>query len=50
MNLLAPLMGGVFKSNHDFVMRSGAHGICARLGGVSGTCEWVQQADATRAR
>jgi uncharacterized protein YndB with AHSA1/START domain len=43
MNLLAPLAGGVFRANHDFVMQSGARGICAELGGVSGTCEWVQQ-------
>jgi uncharacterized protein YndB with AHSA1/START domain len=42
MNLLAPLAGGVFKANHDVVMRSGARGICALLGGVNGTCEWVQ--------
>jgi hypothetical protein len=41
MNLLAPLAGGVFKANHDFVMRSGAKGLCDRLGGVSGTCEWL---------
>ena len=33
----------VFKANHDFVMRSAARGICAELGGVGGTCEWVQQ-------
>jgi hypothetical protein len=46
MNLLAPLAAGIFKSNHDFVMRSGARGICAELGGVAGTCEWVLQADA----
>ncbi len=42
MNLLAPLARGVFRSKHDFVMRSGARGICAELGGVAGTCEWVQ--------
>jgi hypothetical protein len=42
MNLLAPLAGGLFKSNHDFVMQSGAAGICRRLGGVSGTCSWVE--------
>jgi uncharacterized protein YndB with AHSA1/START domain len=42
MNLLAPLVGGVFRSNHDFVMRSGARGICAELGGVGGSCEWIQ--------
>jgi hypothetical protein len=42
MNLLAPLAGGMFKSNHDFVMQSGAAGICRRLGGVSGTCAWVE--------
>ena len=42
MNLLAPVARGVFKRNHDFVMRSGAKGICGLLGGVSGTCEWVQ--------
>jgi hypothetical protein len=32
MNLLAPVAGGVFKSNHDFVMRSGLDGIRQRLG------------------
>jgi hypothetical protein len=42
MNVLAPLAGGLFKSNHDFVMRSGAEGICRRLGGVNGTCAWVE--------
>ena len=42
MNLLAPVARGVFKANHDLVMRSGAKGICGLLGGVSGTCEWVQ--------
>jgi uncharacterized protein YndB with AHSA1/START domain len=42
MNLLAPLARGVFKSNHDLVMRSGAKGICTLLGGVNGTCEWVE--------
>jgi uncharacterized protein YndB with AHSA1/START domain len=42
MNLLAPLARGVFKANHDVVMRSGAAGICNRLGGVGGTCEWVE--------
>ena len=41
MNLFAPLAGGIFKSNHDFVMRAGAKGLCDRLGGVSGTCEWL---------
>ena len=44
MNLLAPLARGVFKANHDVVMRSGAKGLCDRLGGVSGTCEWVSDA------
>jgi uncharacterized protein YndB with AHSA1/START domain len=43
MNLLAPLARGVFKSNHDIVMRSGAKGICGLLGGVSGTCAWVER-------
>ncbi len=42
MNLLAPLARGIFKSNHDIVMRSGAKGICGLLGGVSGTCAWVE--------
>jgi hypothetical protein len=42
MNLVAPLARGVFKSNHDIVMRSGAKGICGLLGGVSGTCAWVE--------
>lgn len=42
MNLLAPLARGEFKRNHDYVMRSGARGICAELGGVGGTCDWVQ--------
>jgi uncharacterized protein YndB with AHSA1/START domain len=46
MNLLAPLAGGVFKANHDIVMRSGAKGLCDRLGGVSGTCEWVSDREA----
>jgi hypothetical protein len=41
MNLLAPIAGPIFKANHDVVMRSGAAGLCARLGGVSGTCEWI---------
>lgn len=41
MNLLAPLAGGLFKTNHDFVMRAGAAGLCTRLGGVSGTCSWL---------
>jgi hypothetical protein len=45
MNLLAPFARGVFKANHDVVMRSGARGICAELGGVGGTCEWVEQKD-----
>jgi uncharacterized protein YndB with AHSA1/START domain len=42
MNLLAPLARGVFKANHDVVMRSGAKGICGLLGGVKGTCAWVE--------
>ena len=42
MNVVAPLAGGLFRSNHDLVMRSGAKGICALLGGVSGTCAWVE--------
>jgi hypothetical protein len=49
MNLFTPLARGIFKSNHDFVMRSGARGICAELGGVSGTCEWVQEEGPARA-
>jgi hypothetical protein len=32
MNLFAPIAGGFFKSNHDFVMRSGLEGIRTRLG------------------
>jgi len=47
MNLLAPVARPVFKANHDVVMRSGAAGLCARLGGVSGTCEW--ESDGSRA-
>ena len=42
MNLVAPLARPLFKSNHDLVMRSGAKGICGLLGGVDGTCDWVQ--------
>jgi hypothetical protein len=42
MNLVAPLAGGAFRSNHDFVMRSGVKGICSLLGGVSGSCSWVE--------
>jgi hypothetical protein len=49
MNLLAPLAGGIFQSNHDFVMRSGAKGLCDRLGGVSGTCEWLGEGEAATA-
>jgi hypothetical protein len=41
MNLLAPVARPIFKANHDVVMRSGAAGLCSRLGGVSGRCEWV---------
>lgn len=41
MNLLAPLARPVFKANHDIVMRAGAKGLCSRLGGVSGSCEWL---------
>jgi len=41
MNLLAPIAGGAFKTNHDYVMQDGAKGICGLLGGVSGTCNWV---------
>jgi hypothetical protein len=41
MNLVAPLAGGVFRANHDIVMRSGAKGLCDRLVGVAGTCEWI---------
>lgn len=44
MNLLAPVAGPIFKANHDVVMKSGAAGLCNRLGGVSGTCEWVRDA------
>jgi hypothetical protein len=32
----------VFKANHDVVMRSGAKGIRGLLGGVKGTCAWVE--------
>jgi hypothetical protein len=42
MNLVAPFAAGLFRSNHDRVMRSGARGICGLLGGVSGTCEWIE--------
>jgi len=42
MNIVAPFARGVFKSNHDLVMRSGAKGICGLLGGVKGTCVWVE--------
>jgi uncharacterized protein YndB with AHSA1/START domain len=41
MNLLAPLAAPVFRRNHDYVMRSGAKGLCTLLGGVSGTCAWA---------
>jgi len=41
MNLLAPLAGGVFRANHDVVMRAGAAGLCTRLGGVAGSCSWL---------
>jgi uncharacterized protein YndB with AHSA1/START domain len=41
MNLLAPLARPIFKANHDIVMQAGAKGLCARLGGVSGTCLWL---------
>jgi hypothetical protein len=42
MNLVPPIARPLFKSNHDLVMRSGAKGICELLGGVSGTCYWVE--------
>jgi hypothetical protein len=42
MNLVAPIARPLFRSNHDLVMRSGATGICGLLGGVSGTCDWVE--------
>ena len=32
MNALAPLLGGVFRLNHDWVMGNGATGIAALLG------------------
>ena len=32
MNLLAPLAGGVFKSNHDYVMSGGLEGLTKLLG------------------
>lgn len=32
MNLLAPLAGGVFRSNHDFVMSGGLEGLTRLLG------------------
>jgi len=41
MNLLAPLARPIFKANHDLVMRSGAAGLCTRLGGVTGSCAWL---------
>ncbi|HEY7735659.1 MAG TPA: SRPBCC family protein [Candidatus Limnocylindrales bacterium] len=43
MNLLAPLAAPIFRRNHDFVMSSGARGLCTLLGGVSGTCSWVDK-------
>jgi hypothetical protein len=46
MNLLAPLARPVFKANHDLVMRAGAKGLCDRLGGVSGACAWLGEAEA----
>jgi hypothetical protein len=42
MNLLAPLAGGAFKSNHDYIMRNGLNGICRRLGAAGGSCVWVE--------
>jgi hypothetical protein len=42
MNLVAPIARPLFRSNHDLVMRSGAKGICGLLGGVGGTCDWVE--------
>jgi uncharacterized protein YndB with AHSA1/START domain len=44
MNLLAPLARPLFKANHDLVMRAGANGLCDRLGGVSGSCAWLNDA------
>lgn len=32
MNALSPVAGGVFRANHDHVMRSGGEGIAALLG------------------
>lgn len=49
MNLVAPLARPIFKRNHDFVMRAGAKGLCARLGGVSGSCEWLSDGPDRRA-
>ena len=49
MNLLAPLARSVFKANHDIVMKAGAAGLCTRLGGVSGTCEWLSDGSGRRA-
>jgi uncharacterized protein YndB with AHSA1/START domain len=43
MNLLAPLAAPVFRRNHDFVMNSGARGLCRLLGGVPGTCSWTEK-------
>jgi uncharacterized protein YndB with AHSA1/START domain len=42
MNLLAPVVGGAFKSNHDFIMQGGLNGICRRLGVAAGSCVWVE--------
>jgi Polyketide cyclase / dehydrase and lipid transport len=49
MNLLAPLARPIFKSNHDIVMQAGAKGLCTRLGGVSGTCAWLNDGSAKAA-
>jgi Polyketide cyclase / dehydrase and lipid transport len=43
MNLLAPVAAPIFRRNHDFVMTSGAKGLCTLLGGVSGTCSWAER-------
>jgi uncharacterized protein YndB with AHSA1/START domain len=49
MNLLAPLAAGAFKSNHDYVMRTGMSGICRRLGSPGGTCAWIESGPAVAA-
>ena len=49
MNLLAPVAGPIFKANHDVVMRSGADGIRALLGGIEGSFESIHEPKAAGA-